>query len=193
MALFIARFGAMWSGAHQIAANLAALCFMLPLAVGNASSVLVGQAIGARAPDRARATVRTALLIGLASGVIVGGLIFFAAAPVARLYTSEPAVQHAAAGLLAFVGIYHIFDAVQAVAANVVRGYKRAAVPMLIYCVALWGIGLGGGYLLGVGFPDSPIAPLGAYGFWLAAAVGIALAAVSMTIYLFRLSGVSAH
>lgn len=190
MALFIARFGPLWSGAHQIAANLAAVCFMLPLAIGNASSVLVGQAIGARALHRARATVRIALVIGLVCGVTVGGVIYFAADAIVRLYTGDLAVRHAAGGLLAFVAVYHVFDAVQAVAANVVRGYKRAAVPMLIYGLALWGIGLGGGYVLGVGPVNSPVAPMGAYGFWLAAAIGIALAAASMTIYLFRLSRV---
>ncbi|MCC6472943.1 MAG: MATE family efflux transporter, partial [Burkholderiales bacterium] len=48
MALFIARLGAQNSAAHQIAGNFAAILYMLPLAVGNAASVLVGQAIGAR-------------------------------------------------------------------------------------------------------------------------------------------------
>src|SRR5450830_1758289 len=35
MALFIARLGPVVSGAHQIAANLAALAFMIPLSLGN--------------------------------------------------------------------------------------------------------------------------------------------------------------
>ena len=48
MALFVARLGAVRSAAHQIAANMAAVMFMLPLATGNAVGVLVGQAIGAR-------------------------------------------------------------------------------------------------------------------------------------------------
>ncbi len=192
MALFIARFGALWSGAHQIAANLAALCFMLPLSVGNAASVLVGQAIGAGELARARATGATGLVIGLACGLALGGAIYFAAGPIVRLYTGDPAVQRAAAVLLAFVAMYHVFDAIQAVAANVVRGYKRAAVPMLIYGVVLWGVGLGGGYALAVGALDLRVlgvgTPLGAPGFWLAAVIGMALAATLMTIYFFRLT-----
>ena len=50
MALFIARLGPVVSGAHQIAANLAALAFMIPLSLGNATSVLVGKALGAGQP-----------------------------------------------------------------------------------------------------------------------------------------------
>jgi MATE family multidrug resistance protein len=54
MALFIARLGPVVSGAHQVAANLAALAFMIPLSLGNATSVLVGQALGRGQPERAR-------------------------------------------------------------------------------------------------------------------------------------------
>jgi MATE family multidrug resistance protein len=184
MALFIARFGALWSGAHQIAANLTALCFMLPLAVGHAASVLVAQAIGAHDFARARAIVGTALRLGLVAGLTLGTVIFFGREQIVRLYSADPAVQRAAAGLLAIVAVYHAFDAVQAVAANVVRGFKRAAVPMLIYGAALWGVGLGGGYALGIEM--SP--PFGAPGFWWAATAGIAIAAALMAVYLFRLA-----
>ena len=60
--------------------------------------------------------------------------------------TSEGAFN--AAGLLLFVAGYHLFDAVQAVTVSVLRGYKRTVVPMLIYGVGLWCVGLTGGYLL---------------------------------------------
>src|SRR5512143_3349124 len=54
MALFIARLGPLVSGAHQIAANLAALAFMIPLALGNAAPVLGGKALGGGQAERAR-------------------------------------------------------------------------------------------------------------------------------------------
>ena len=38
--------------------------------------------------------------------------------------------------------------AAQTIAAFVLRAYKVATVPTLMYAVALWGVGLGGGYLL---------------------------------------------
>ena len=47
MAFFISRIGATAVAGHQIAANLVSLLFMLPLALGNASSTLVAQRIGA--------------------------------------------------------------------------------------------------------------------------------------------------
>ena len=187
MALFIARFGALYSAAHQIAANLAALCFMLPLSIGNAAAVLVGQAIGAREPARARATGMTALVIGLACGVGLGATMFLGAAAIVRLYTGDAAVQDLAATLLLFVAAYVAVDAVQAVVVNVLRGYRRAAVPMLIYGVALWGVGLGGGYALGIAGLGVR-APLAASGFWLAAVSGMMLAATAVTVYFLKVS-----
>lgn len=192
MALFIARSGPLYSGAHQIAANLAALCFMLPLALGNATSVLVGQAIGARDARRARRTGLIGVCAGLAVGVVVGAAIFIGAEHIVALYTEDRDVQRVAATLLMFVAVYHVGDAAQAVAVNALRAYKRAVVPLAIYAVALWGIGLGGGYLLGThGLPGLWAgAPLGAQGYWLAAVVGMLLTGLLGTLYFLRVSRV---
>ena len=187
MALFIARFGAVYSGAHQIAANLTALAFMLPLAIGNSASVLVGQALGAGDSARARATGVAAIALGLVAGLAVGAAIFLAAGPIVRAYSADPGVQRLATGLLAFVAAYHVFDSVQAVAVQVLRGYRRAAVPMLIYGVTLWGVALGGGYALGIG-GIAVAAPMAANGFWLAAVVGMTLAATLVSVYFLRVS-----
>jgi MATE family, multidrug efflux pump len=65
MALFVARLGAATSAAHQIAANVAAVMYMVPLAMANAVGVLVGQAIGARNFALARSTGVTGLALAL--------------------------------------------------------------------------------------------------------------------------------
>jgi MATE family multidrug resistance protein len=192
MALFIARLGAQNSAAHQIAANFAALLFMLPLAVGNAASVLVGHAIGARQFQVARATGLAGLAMGFGCALAIAALVSLSAQRIAAFYTSDAEVMKLAGALLAFVAVYHLFDAIQAVAVNVLRGYKRAVIPMVIYAVALWGVGLGGGYTLGLtavdlswlGIPT----PWGARGFWLAAIASLALAGSLVTLYFLRVS-----
>jgi len=192
MALFIASLGALNSAAHQIAGNFAALLFMLPLALGNASSVLVGQAIGSRQFARARATGLAGLSMGLACALAVAAFVSVSAERIASFYTSDGEVLKLAGALLAFVAVYHVFDAIQAVAVNVLRGYKRAVVPMVIYAVALWGVGLGGGYAIGLtavdlswfGIPT----PWGARGFWLASIGSLALAGSLVTLYFLHVS-----
>ena len=192
MALFIARLGALYSAAHQIAANLAALAFMLPLALGNAASVVVGQSLGAHQYARARAAGLVGLALALACAVVVGAGLYLFAGGIAGLYAGEPELRRVAAGLIAFVAVYHLFDAVQAVVVNVLRGYKRAVVPMLIYALALWGVGLGGGYVIGLTRVDLAwlglSTPLGAPGFWLAAIASLVLASSLVTVYFLRVS-----
>ena len=86
-----------------------------------------------------------------------------------------------AATLLVLVAVYHVFDALQAVTVSALRGYKRAVVPMIISVVGLWGIGLAGGYVIGLSDALDLSAfglrtPLGAPGFWAAAIGGLAIA-----------------
>ena len=103
MALFIARLGAVNSAAHQIAANVAAVMYMLPLAMGNAVGVLAGQAIGARRFALARSTGVTGIVLALVLAVLSGTTLMLGASAVAASYTSDASVQAVAATLLVLV------------------------------------------------------------------------------------------
>ncbi len=191
MALFIARLGATNSAAHQIAANMAAVMYMLPLAIGNAVGVLVGQAVGARQFALARATGLTGIMLALTFALLSGATVMFGARTVAALYTSDASVQALAATLLLLVAGYHLFDALQAVTVSALRGYKRAVVPLLINAAGLWGLGLAGGYVIGLTETiDLSVlgltTPLGVSGFWAGAIAGMFLADVGIIIYFLR-------
>jgi MATE family multidrug resistance protein len=186
MALFIARLGPETSAAHQIAANVAVFVFMVPMALGSATGVLVGQALGAGESRRSRHAGLLGLAVGCSAAAILGTAIYLGAGPLARAYTADPHVAAAAATLLSIVAFYHLADAVQAVMAQVLRGYKRATAPMVIYAVALWGVGLGGGYLLGLTDTFGP--PLGAAGFWMAGVASLVVAGAGVLAYFLRIS-----
>jgi multidrug resistance protein, MATE family len=186
MALFIARLGPVVSAAHQIAANLGVLAFMLPLALGNAAAVLCGQSLGAGDAAQARRAGLLGLAAGVAFGCVVAAGLFFGAGLLAAIYTPDAAVRAAAAPLIAIAAAYHLFDSLQAVAVNVLRGYKKTAVPMVVYAVALWGVGLGGGYVLGLTDWLGPAR--GAAGFWWAATASLALAGSAVTLFFLRVS-----
>jgi MATE family multidrug resistance protein len=186
MALFIARLGAATSAAHQIAANVAVFVFMIPMALGHATGVLVGQALGAEDGLRARAAGFLGLKVGVGIGATIGFCIWISAPALAALYTPDMSVRAAATLLLPLVALYHVADALQAVLAQVLRGYKRATAPMVIYAVSLWGVGLGGGYLLGLTEAFGPAR--GAAGFWLAAIASLTLAGMLLVVYFERVS-----
>jgi MATE family multidrug resistance protein len=68
------------------------------------------------------------------------------------------------------------------VAVNALRGYKKSFVPMLIYTITLWCIGIGGGYVLGLTNTFGPAR--GATGFWIAAIASLWLVAGMVALYL---------
>ena len=181
MAIFISRLGATPVAGHQIAANLVSLLFMLPLALGNASSTLVAQRIGAGDMADARRLCWHGLQFSTGLAALVGVAVFLGREQVLQLYTGNPAVVAAALPLLAWVALFHTVDAVQAVAAFVLRAWRIATLPTLIYVLALWGVGLGGGNLLAFNMGGAvPLAWQGARGFWIASTAGLALSAAGL-------------
>lgn len=178
--LLLARFGATTVAGHQIVANVIALLFMLPLSYGIAASVLVAQSLGAGAPEVARRAALRGYRISLGTALLVSILVYLLREPLIAQFTRDSAVAAVAQGLLGLGLLFHVFDAVQGIAAFILRGYKVAFVPMLIHSISLWAIGLAAGWWLA--YRPPPTWPLGpAASFWLAAAVGLAIAAVALS------------
>jgi MATE family multidrug resistance protein len=125
--------------------------------------------------------------IMLAVSVCAGVLISVAASRIVGFYSHDEEVQALATRLLIYVAFFQIFDTAQVVIVNALRGYRITVIPMLVYTVALWGIGLGGGYALGlkgVGLA----APMGAAGFWLAGVASLIVASAILLAYFARVS-----
>jgi MATE family multidrug resistance protein len=189
MALFIARFGTTALAGHQIAANLGAVLYMTPLAIGIATSTLVSQALGARRRGEARSIALHGILLAFAIALLYGATLAVLRGQVVSAYTPDPKVAAAAAPLILIVVFYHLCDALQVSTVFILRAYKVAVVPTVIYAVALWGVGLGGGYVLGFHLEGTlggafGAAWDGARGFWLANTVSLGLAAIGLLAYL---------
>ncbi|MFZ2974410.1 MAG: MATE family efflux transporter [Ferribacterium limneticum] len=176
IALFVASLGATVVAGHRIVANLSALIYMMPLSLGIATMVAVGQAVGAHDAARARATIRAGLILAGASSSAVGLLLWLSAEPLVAAYTDDPAVRAVALSLIIYVAIYQFFDALQTIAGHVLRAYRVTFVPMLVQIFCFWGIGLLGGAWLCYRWST----PLGVAGFWLGAALSLLLAAAML-------------
>lgn len=174
IALFVAQLGATVVAGHRIVANLAAVCYMFPLALGIATLTQVGQAAGARDWRRARVSALSGLMLATLLTSVLGALLWVMATPLVAAYTSDLAVRQTAAALIAYLALYQVFDAVQTVAGNALRGYKITFIPMLVHLGCFWGIGLFGGWWLAFRSTE----PMGVAGFWLASLASLVLAAV---------------
>ena len=184
MAFFISRIGATPVAGHQIAVNMISLMFMLPLSIANASSVLVAQRIGAGDAEDASRIGWAGLEIGVLIAAVFGSTVYLLREHLVGLYTGDAVIVAAALPLLAWVVLFHVADAAQTIAAFVLRAHRIATVPLVVYVVAIWVIGLGGGYVAVFVLDAGPEWMRGAQGFWSMATLGVALAAIGLTGYL---------
>jgi len=187
MALLVAREGMYVTGGHQIMANLAALSYMMPMAVGIATASLTAQAIGARDAQKARATGAAGIGIVIVGAALTAIVLVLARAPILGAYTDDLKVAAVAAALLQILPWFHLCDAMQCIGSYLLRAYKVAVVPLILQVVALTGLGLIGGWWLGFGPAAgklqplvqaiAPGAPMGAGTMWLMALSGLGLSA----------------
>jgi MATE family multidrug resistance protein len=171
--------------AHQVAIQCAAFAFMVPLGIGMAGTVRVGQAAGAQ--DEAGARRASGVAMGLATLFMVGTAVLFWALPrpLVGLYLDlatpeNAAVVSLAVQLLGVAAVFQLFDGLQVAAHGVLQGLKDTRVPMGIAMVTYWGIGLTTGYLWGVRGGGGPEA------LWWGLVVGLAAASVLLVLRFHR-------
>lgn len=168
----LARVGDAHLAAHVIVMRLVSVSFMPGHAVGEAAGVLVGQAVGAGEPRRARSAFRSALW--LAVGIMGAmGLVFVAVpGPLVQVFGASDAVQAVAVQLMWIAAGFQVFDAVAMVAFGALRGAGDTRFTMWMGIVCAWAIKLPLGVLLAL-----PVG-LGAAGAWLGLTVEIAVIAL---------------
>jgi MATE family multidrug resistance protein len=161
---------------HQVALNLAALAFMVPLGVSAAAAVRVGHAVGRGDLPALRIATGVALVAG--AGFMTLSAAAFALFPglLARIYSPDAAVIAMAALLLPLAAAFQVFDGIQVVAAAVLRGAGDTRVPPLLYVLGFWLIGIPLCFTLAFG------ADMGPRGLWIGLAVSLAVVAIVLLL-----------
>ncbi len=163
------------TAAHQIAINFSATTFMIPLALSSATTIQVGQLIGAGKLQSARTT--GALGIGLCAffmGLSAIFLLIFRDA-VVGLYTDDAAVRGIAISLLLMAAMFQIADGVQVGAAGALRGFKDTRIPMAVNMFAYWALAFPLAFLAAITFKAPPNY------IWAGFVVGLGVAAVLLS------------
>jgi MATE family multidrug resistance protein len=142
VAALIARLGAIIQAGHQIALNTVAFTYMVPLGLSSAAAVRVGQAIGRRDPVSARNAGNTAIVLGASFMSAMSIVLLVFPRYIARIYTADETVIHAASILLMAGAAFQLFDGIQTTATGALRGTGDTRTPMLCHFSAYWLIGL---------------------------------------------------
>jgi multidrug resistance protein, MATE family len=171
-AIMMGWLGTVPLAAHQIALTCCATAFMFPLGIAMATTIRIGQALGANAASRVRSIGASSFALGSIVMVISALVFTFVGAPIARAFVNDPSVVDLAARLFIVAALFQLFDGLQVVAAGALRGLSDATVPMLICLVAYWLVFAPFAYVMAFHFHFGP------YGIWAGLALALAVAAV---------------
>jgi len=172
----IGKLDPVYLAGHQIAMNTVTFTYMVPLGVGSAAAVRVGQALGRRDIAAARRSGAAALSLGAGFMGCAALVLLLVPRVIVRAYTPDPAVIQAGAALLIVGAFFQVFDGMQVVATGALRGTGDTRTPMLCHLLAYWLLGLPLGYFLcfSLGW--------GAVGLW----IGLCVALILIGLVLFR-------
>ena len=183
-ALLTGLIGTTALAAHQIALQVTAVLFMVPLGIGMAATVRVGHAVGRNDAAGVKRAGLAALLLGLILGAGLTLLVIAGRFAIARLFLghaaeSAEATIDLAATLLLVAATLFIADGVQTIMAGSLRGMKDTRVPLLFAAIGYWLIGFPAAW--GLAFR----ANLGAVGVWIGLSLG-SLVYASLLVLRFR-------
>jgi len=176
VALMMGWMGTHQMAGHQVAINLAALTFMVPLGVGDAASVLVGQAVGRGDPEGTRGAARAAFACGITFMTVTAAIFLALPDQLARLYSQDLAVVSVAVTLIPLAGVFQVFDGTQVVAGGVLRGLGDTRAPMVANLLGYWVVGIPVSMYLGFH------AGMGPAGLWWGLVLGLGLVGTSLLL-----------
>lgn len=168
----LARVGAVDLAAHVVAFRVVSVSFLPGHAVSEAAGVLVGQAVGARRPDLARAAWRTSVKLGV--GIMGAWAVVFLALPelLVSPFGVGPEVAELAALLLGVAALFQVADAVAMVGLGALNGAGDTRFGMVACVGAAWGINVPLALLA------TQVLEAGAVGAWLALTAEVTVLAV---------------
>jgi len=177
-AYLMGLFGAPSVAAHQIALQIAATSFMVPLALGQATTVRVGLAYGRG--DRAAIGLAGWTAFGLSTAfmTLMATLMFAFPRELITLFLEDTPANATVVALgvsfLRIAALFQIVDGWQVVGAGMLRGLHDTRVPMIFALFGYWAIGLGVGIALAFAMNWRGI------GIWWGLAAGLGVVAVLM-------------
>ena len=148
IAVLAARLDEVSLAAHGIAVNVVSTTYMVPLGIGSAAAVRVGQAVGRKDRPGVATSGWTAFLLGTLFMAVAGLALWTMPRLILRVFTADALVIASGAALLRIAALFELFDGFQTVATGALRGLGDTRSPMLAHLAGYWLIGLPISYVL---------------------------------------------
>jgi MATE family multidrug resistance protein len=157
---FVARVSDTDLAAHTIVVALLRLSFLPGHAIGEATSILVGQSVGGRDSEAAKRVVNAATWVCLFTMCSLGIVFMTLGGPLVSLFRAEPHVVELGASLLVIAGLFQPVDAIAMVRSGALNGTGDTRYVMSVTVLLAWFV------LLPVAWFLCNLLGWGAVGYW---------------------------
>ncbi|MCB1025679.1 MAG: MATE family efflux transporter [Acidobacteria bacterium] len=176
----IAGFGSEAVAGYTIGIRIIIFALLPAVGLSNAAATLVGQNLGAKQPDRAEKSVWRAAFYNAICQTSIGIVFAVFAAPIASIFTNEPAVLAYATDALRIISYGFFFYAIGMVLETSFNGAGDAWTPTYLNLFVFWIFEIPLAYILAYQFG------FGALGVFWAITIAFSLLAVLSTILFKR-------
>ncbi|MER9312937.1 MATE family efflux transporter [Mesorhizobium australicum] len=181
VALLMGMIGTAALAAHQIAAQVVDILFMIPSGISMAVAVRVGHAAGRNDGSGIKRAGLVAILLGIVTAALLALVMIAARFQIAELFlkgaaSDAGATLGLAADLMLVGATFFITDAIRSIASGSLRGLNDTQVPLLLAAFCYWLIGFPLGYVFGLKNGFGPL------GIWVGISVGTAACAALLIL-----------
>lgn len=141
--LLVGIMGASQVASHQIALNIASVSFMVSMGLGFATSVRVGHYVGMGKEKDVRVPWSIGMWSAFIFSVFSALLFYFGGRYLILIYTHDETVVALGVKLLKIAGLFQIFDAIQCLGVQSLKGLKDTKIPFLYTMISYWIVGMG--------------------------------------------------
>lgn len=180
LSLMVSRFDTATIAAHQSSLNFAGFLYGLPMSISSALTIIVAYHIGAKNYKMANKFVKIGTYVSIIFSILTAIIILLFNTKIPYLYGTDPEFIKISEKLLYFVIGFAVFDSFSACLVGVMRAYKKVVPTCVCMAIGFYVVGLPLAYYLVF------VLEIGVYGLWISWLVGIAVYAVLMTTYYFK-------
>ncbi|NXY00225.1 S47A1 protein, partial [Centropus bengalensis] len=167
--------------AQSIIYEVSVVAFMIPLGLGTAASVQVGNALGAGDIETAKRSSSTSLLCTGGFCIAVGVILATTKDVLGYIFTSDKEIVDLVAWVMPVYVVFHLFEATCGACSGVLRGIGKQKFGAILNTVSYYGVGLPLGAVLLF------VAKIGVIGLWLSMLVCVSILCTCFIAYIIRM------
>ncbi|NXI16670.1 S47A2 protein, partial [Irena cyanogastra] len=165
---------------QSIIYEVSVVAFMIPLGLGTAASVQVGNALGAGNAEVAKRSSSTSLICTGVFSIIVGSILAATRNVLGYIFTNDKEIIDLVAWVMPVYVVFHLFEAMTGACSGVLRGIGKQKFGAILNAASYYGVGMPLAAVLLF------VAKIGVIGLWVSMLVCVFILCTCFVTYISR-------